>query len=92
MTATYIETTVTILNRRGLHARAAARFVRTVEGADCEIVVIKDQAEVCGTSIMGLLMLGAGKDSQITLRASGPEGQKILQELVDLIARRFDEE
>lgn len=87
-----IEETVKIINRRGLHARAAAKFVRLVETHSCEICVVKDGVEVCGASIMGLLMLGAGIDTHITIRAQGDGAETALADLVDLINRRFDED
>lgn len=81
--------TVRIVNKRGLHARAAAKFVRLVEkhGAH-DVTVSKDGNEVPGMSIMGLLMLGAGMDSEIEISASVPG---VLAELVDLVESRFEE-
>ena len=88
-----IEKTVAITNRRGLHARAAAKFVRLAEGSGCSVRVFKEEGmDVCGASIMGLLMLGAGCDSKITIRVSGPQAQETLDALVALVERRFDEE
>lgn len=83
---------VTICNERGLHARAAAKFVRTVERFDAEITVAKDGTEVPGTSIMGLMMLAAGPGTALALRAAGPEADAALAALADLIERRFDED
>ena len=65
----------TIVNRRGLHARAAARFVKVAEQFDAEIVVAKDDMEVCGTSIMGLMMLAAAQGSTLEIRARGQRGR-----------------
>lgn len=87
-----LEKTVRICNRRGLHARAAAKFVKMVEKMGSEITVIKDGTEVCGTSIMGLLMLSASIDTSVTLRARGEAAAADLLALTALIERRFDEE
>jgi phosphocarrier protein len=86
------ERSVSICNRRGLHARAAAKFVRTVEAFDAEVVVVKDGVEVPGNSIMGLMMLAAGPGTELRLRAAGAQAGSALDALEDLIARRFDED
>lgn len=86
------ERSVSICNQRGLHARAAAKFVRTVEAFDAEIVVIKDGVEVPGNSIMGLMMLAAGPGTELRLRATGAQADRALDALEELIARRFDED
>lgn len=83
---------VTIRNQRGLHARAAAKFVKTAEAYDAEIRVVKDETEVLGTSIMGLMMLAAGPGTEIDLRASGREAEAALDALAVLIDRKFDED
>lgn len=83
---------VTICNQRGLHARAAAKFVRTLEGFSAEVTVIKDDIEVPGTSIMGLMMLAAGPGTDLLLRGVGAEAADALSALEDLIARKFDED
>lgn len=83
---------VTIRNQRGLHARAAAKFVKTAEAYDAEIRVVKDDTEVLGTSIMGLMMLAAGPGTEIDLRASGREAEAALDALAVLIDRKFDED
>ncbi len=83
---------VTIRNQRGLHARAAAKFVRTVEAHEAEVSVTKDDTEVAGNSIMGLMMLAAGPGTQVELRASGEQAEASLDALEDLIARKFDED
>jgi phosphocarrier protein len=75
-----------------LHARAAAKFVKLVENRKADVTVCKDDMAVCGTSIMGLLMLSASKDTQIKIVAKGENAPAILDELVDLVERRFDEE
>jgi phosphocarrier protein HPr len=84
--------TVTICNRRGLHARAAARFVKLVDQFDAEITVAKNGTAVSGRSIMGLMMLAAGPGSSIELRGSGPDAERAIAALADLISGGFDEE
>lgn len=83
---------VTICNERGLHARAAAKFVRTAEQFDAAVTVSKDGTSVVGTSIMGLMMLGAAKGSQITMEARGRQADMVLQALQTLVADGFDED
>jgi phosphocarrier protein len=83
--------TVTIVNRRGLHARASARFVKCAEGFDCEVTVTKDGQSVGGTSIMGLMTLAASPGSTIELQATGPQAQAALDALSALIADGFGE-
>lgn len=87
-----IEKTVLIVNRRGLHARAAAKFVRLVEELGADVLVAKDDMEVSGCSIMGLLMLSASIDTSIRISASGAGAAEAVAALEDLVARRFDEE
>jgi phosphocarrier protein HPr len=86
------EQTVLIVNRRGLHARAAAKFVRLVEQHKADVKVMKDDMEVCGSSIMGLLMLSASQNTEIRIAARGEEAEAALAALVALVSRRFDEE
>jgi phosphocarrier protein len=83
---------VTIVNRRGLHARASARFVKCAEGFDCEVTVIKDGQSVGGTSIMGLMTLAAGTGSTIELKAAGREAEAALDALSSLIEDGFGED
>ncbi len=83
---------VVIVNRLGLHARAAARFVKLAERFQAEIRVFKDDLEVAGTSILGLMMLTAGTGSVLTLEARGPEAEEALRALAELVARGFEEE
>jgi phosphocarrier protein HPr len=83
---------VKICNQRGLHARAAARFVQCVERFDAAITVSKDQAKVDGASIMGLMMLAAGPGSTVSISAEGAEAEAALAALAELIAGRFGEE
>ena len=87
-----IEKTATILNKRGLHARASAKFVNTVGKYDAEVNVMKDGTEVCGTSIMGLMMLAAAPGDIITLRVSGSQAAEAAAALEDLIAGKFGED
>lgn len=87
-----LEKTVRICNKRGLHARAAAKFVKLVEDRRADITVCKDGMAVCGTSIMGLLMLSASTGTDIRIVAKGDNAPTVLDELVSLVERRFDEE
>ena len=87
-----IRRTVTICNKRGLHARAAARFVKLAWQFDAEVMVAKNGAAVSGRSIMGLMMLAAGPGTAIELRATGPEAERAVTALADLIGGGFDEE
>lgn len=81
-----------ILNRLGLHARAAAQMVRLSNGFASEIRVSKDGIEVNGKSIMGVLMLAAPKDTKILIRAIGPDAEEAVTAIGELIARKFGEE
>jgi phosphocarrier protein len=81
-----------IVNERGLHARAAASFVKLAEQFNAEIIVSKDGQDVPGTSIMGLLMLAAAKGSNIELRADGPEAVAAVDALAELVAAGFNED
>jgi phosphocarrier protein HPr len=83
---------VTICNKRGLHARAAARFVKLAWQFDAEITVAKNGAAVSGRSIMGLMMLAAGPGTAIELRATGPEAERAIAALAELICGGFDEQ
>ncbi len=83
---------VTIVNVRGLHARAAARFVQCAEKYDAEITVARDTHTVGGTSIMGLMMLAAGPGTTIRISASGTEAEAAIRALSDLIDSHFGEE
>ncbi|HEV8391142.1 MAG TPA: HPr family phosphocarrier protein [Dongiaceae bacterium] len=81
-----------IRNQRGLHARAAAKFVKLAGSYNAQIRVIKGDMDVSGTSIMGLMMLAAGIGTDIELRAAGQQATEAMQALMDLIERKFDEE
>jgi len=83
--------TVTVVNRRGLHARAAARFVTMAEQFVAEIEVARDSMVVCGTSIMGLMMLAAAAGSVLEIRTSGREAEPAVEALTALVANGFDE-
>jgi phosphocarrier protein HPr len=82
----------TIRNRRGLHARAAARFVKLAWEYDADVTVAKNGTEVSGRSIMGLMMLAAGPGTEIELRATGPQAAPALDALAALIDGGFDED
>jgi phosphocarrier protein HPr len=81
----------TIVNRRGLHARAAARFVKVAEQFDAEIMVAKDDMRVSGTSIMGLMMLAAAQGSTLEIQARGAQAEAALAALGALVDQGFDE-
>ena len=80
-----------IVNRKGLHARASARFVETVERFDAEATVARDGLRVNGGSIMGLLMLAAAQGSEIEVETRGPEADALMAALDALVADRFGE-
>jgi len=82
----------TIANRRGLHARAAAKFVKLAATFDAQVIVGHRGTEVSGLSIMGLMMLAAAPGCCIDLRASGNQAEAVLDALCDLIDRKFDED
>jgi phosphocarrier protein len=82
---------VTICNKRGLHARAAARFVKMADGFDAEITVVKNGSTVSGRSIMGLMMLAAGPGTTIELRGTGRQAEAAVAALATLIGNGFDE-
>ncbi len=86
------EKIVEIRNKRGLHARAAAKFVRLVEEMKADVIVLKDDMSVAGSSIMGLLMLSAGKGTQVRIRTAGANAEAALAALAGLVERGFDEE
>ena len=92
MTNDTINMRLKILNEKGLHARAAAKFVEVVDTFDVRLVVKKDNLEASGDSIMGLLMLAASRGTEIELVASGLEAAETLSALSDLIKNLFGEE
>ena len=81
-----------IINQRGLHARASAKFVKCAEGFNADITVSRDGMSVPATSIMGLMMLGAAMGTSISVEAAGPEAEAALDALAQLVAAKFDEE
>jgi phosphocarrier protein len=83
---------VEIVNERGLHARASAKFVKLAAAFDAEVTVSREGATVDARSIMGLMMLAAGLGSTIEIAAEGPEAQPALDALVELVQGRFDED
>lgn len=83
---------VTIVNRKGLHARASAKFVKCAEMFDADIKVTRDGQSVGGTSIMGLMMLAAGPGTCILIEAEGAEGERALAALVALVKDGFGED
>jgi phosphocarrier protein len=83
--------TVLITNQRGLHARAAAKFVKLAATFDCEIEVRRGETQVSGESIMGLMMLAAGPGTSVELVAYGNDAEAAIAALTDLVTRKFDE-
>lgn len=86
-----LEREVTIINRLGLHARAAAKLVRLASEFRCEIRLLRGEREVNAKSMMGVMMLAAAQGTQLTLRARGEDAETALAELEALIRHRFDE-
>lgn len=86
-----IEKTLTLKNRLGLHARAAAKLVHTAGGFASKITLHKDGDEVDGKSILGLLLLAAGKGTSLVVRVEGTDEGTAIAALEDLVERRFDE-
>lgn len=86
------EALVTIRNKKGLHARASAKFVKCAETFDANVRVTRDGQTVGGTSIMGLMMLAAGPGSVLHLTSEGPDGPEALEALVALVEAGFGEE
>jgi phosphocarrier protein HPr len=82
----------TILNQRGLHARAAAKFVKLASQYEADIEVRRGDLTANGRSIMGLMMLSAGVGNDIEVTASGPQAEAALAAVLDLIGRKFDED
>jgi phosphocarrier protein HPr len=84
--------TLMIENKRGLHARAAAKFVKCVENFDANVMVTKDDNNVAGTSIMGLMMLAASEGSSINLSVSGSDAEAALNAIEALVGDKFGED
>ncbi len=87
-----VRRTVEIMNERGLHARASAKFVKLASSFDSEVKVTRDDSTVDARSIMGLLMLSAGVGSTIDISAEGPDAEAAVAALAELVERKFDEE
>lgn len=87
-----VQRTVLIANRRGLHARASAKFVTLASGLPCEVQVRKDDGAVTGTSIMGLMMLGAAMGDTITISATGDGAEQAVEKLAELVEAKFGED
>jgi len=87
-----VQREVEIANKKGLHARASAKFVQTAEQFDAAITVTRGHESVGGTSIMGLMMLAAGAGITITISATGTEAREAVDALCALVASRFGEE
>ena len=86
-----LQQTTTIVNKLGLHARAAAKFVTQASLYDSEILVKRNNQKVNGKSIMGVMMLAAAKESEIELIIDGPDEKQAMHSLLELIANRFGE-
>ena len=84
--------TVDVLNKRGLHARASAKFVTLASGQPAQVEVEKDGSKVCGTSIMGLMMLGAAMGDKITISAEGDGAEQAVAALAELVEAKFGED
>lgn len=89
---TALTRTVRMTNKRGLHARASAKFVTLAAGLPSTIEVEKDGNKVCGTSIMGLMMLGAAMGDSVVLHVSGDGAEESIEQLATLIEDRFGED
>jgi phosphocarrier protein HPr len=87
-----IQKTVLITNKRGLHARASAKFVTLASGLPAKVEVEKDGSSVVGTSIMGLMMLGAAMGDSVTISASGEGAEQAVTALSELVENKFGEE
>jgi phosphocarrier protein len=86
-----VKKTLLILNEKGLHARASAKFVETVENHDASVLVCKDGMDVSGDSIMGLMMLAASLGTSIDIETSGAEAEKLAEALESLVKGLFGE-
>jgi phosphocarrier protein HPr len=86
-----VERSVQIVNKNGLHARPAAEVVKAASKFKSEITIVRDDLEVNGKSIMGVMMLAAEFGATLTIRANGPDAQQAVDAIAELIARRFGE-
>lgn len=87
-----VQRRLTICNQKGLHARAAAKFVKLAEAFDAQVTVVKGDTRVSGCSIMGLMMLAAGPGCEIDVEAAGPAAEDAMDALARLVAGKFDED
>ena len=87
-----VQKAMAIVNQRGLHARASAKFVKCAEGFDADIRVSRDGMTVPATSIMGLMMLGAAMGTSVQVEASGPQANAAIAALDQVVSSKFDEE
>ena len=87
-----VSRTVQVVNRRGLHARASAKFVTLAAAQDTELTVEKDGSSVTGTSIMGLMMLGAAMGDHITISAEGADAEQAVGAMCELVETKFGED
>jgi len=87
-----LETQILISNRKGLHARSSAKLVKEAEKFDASVIIIFQGQQADATSIMDLLMLGAGSGSTVLLRAEGPQAQEAMAALIHLIEIKFEED
>ncbi|HEX5178466.1 MAG TPA: HPr family phosphocarrier protein [Gemmatimonadaceae bacterium] len=87
-----MERSVRIVNKNGLHARPAAELVKTASKFQSEITMVRDDLEVNGKSIMGVMMLAAECGAELVVRADGPDAEQAVQAIADLVARKFGEQ
>ncbi|MGR0279556.1 HPr family phosphocarrier protein [Marinomonas dokdonensis] len=87
-----LEETVTIINKLGLHARAAGKLIETTSRFSCDITIEKDGRNVDGKSIMAMMMLAASKGTQIKIKTNGEDEAEALKSVIELINNRFDED
>ncbi len=92
MTEAVVQALVTIVNQRGLHARAAAKFVKLAGAFEAEVTVVRNGTEVPGSSILGLMMLAAAPGCELELRARGPAAPAAIDALRQLVEKKFDED
>jgi phosphocarrier protein HPr len=86
-----MERSVKIVNKNGLHARPAAELVKTASRFQSEITMVRDDLEVNGKSIMGVMMLAAECGAELLVRADGPDAEQAVSAIADLVARKFGE-
>ena len=86
-----VERELQILNKNGLHARPAAEIVKTAAKYKCEITISREELEVNGKSIMGVMMLAAEQGSTLKVKAEGPDAEQAVAAIADLVARKFGE-